>query len=85
MSMNDKKICVAKVLVEECLSHEDIAEKFGLSQKEILKWFSDPEFNAYVTRLRQNYMDSEMGDIYALAQTLDEKIDNLQRVVLSIT
>lgn len=79
MSLKSNKVLAATMLVEGWL-HKDVAEEVGVTPQTISSWLTDPEFAAFVNKLKMDNLHYARDRIQALsvkaASTIEDIMDN---------
>lgn len=79
MSMKSNKVLAATMLVEGWL-HKDVAEEVGVTPQTISAWLADPEFIAFVNKLKMDNLYKARDRVQALsvkaAATIEDIMDN---------
>lgn len=79
MSIKPNKISAATMLVEGSL-HKDVAEEVGVTPQTISAWLAEPEFIAFVNKLKMDNLHKARDRIQALsvkaASTIEDIMDN---------
>lgn len=79
MSMKSNKLLAATMLVEGFL-HKDVAEEVGVTPQTISVWLTEPEFVAFVNKLKMDNLHKARDRIQALsvkaAATIEDIMEN---------
>mgnify|MGYP000606659432 CR=1 FL=1 len=76
MSMKSNKMLAATMLAEGWL-HKDIAEEVRVTPQTISAWLAEPEFVAFVNKLKMDHLNKARDRVQALSVKADDTIKDI--------